>query len=108
MENATSITMNIPNGGAGQKVTFHQSKGLGLPPIPGLSADVMVKVNLAQVKILPYEKDLHKWIGASEKNAQLFLENPIKALEAANLGVQQDVLNELRAISNLVLNTLKK
>jgi hypothetical protein len=65
MENATSVTMNIP-GSYSQKVTFHQSKGIGIPPIPGLSADLMERINRTQVKLLPYERSLLKWVGSSQ------------------------------------------
>jgi len=108
MENARSVTVNIPNGNSSQKVTFHQSKGIGIPLLKGLDSGLMDKVNQAHIKILPYEQEIHQWLGTSEKNAQLFLADPIQAMESANIGIPKDILSELKNVSQLVLTTLKK
>jgi hypothetical protein len=68
----------------------------------------MEAINQAHIKILPYEKDIIHWLSISEKNAHLYLQNPIQAIESANIGIPRDVLNELTNISQLILNTSKK
>lgn len=108
MENAKSITVDIPNGNSSHKVTFHETKSIGNPLLKDLEADLLEKVNQAHIKIIPYEKAINKWVGASDKNAQLYAVNPIEAIESANIGIPQDIINELKKASQLVLTTLKK
>ncbi len=108
MNNAKSVTVSLPGGDASQKITFHQSKSIGIPMLKGTSSDITEKVNQAHVKILPYEPQILAWVAASGQNAKQFTEDPFQAMESAAIGIPAEILAELKAVSQLLLTTLKK
>lgn len=46
------------------------------------------------------ERRLQSWIGSSEENAQMFREDPIRAMRAAGLEMEDDLICELEMIMN--------
>lgn len=44
------------------------------------------------------EGKLNAWIRASAVNAELFAKDPVSAMRAANLGIQEDVLEDLAIV----------
>jgi hypothetical protein len=53
------------------------------------------------------ERDLQKWIGNSKKNAELFRRDPLSAMRAAGLDLEDDIMLELEMISKSIAKKLK-
>jgi hypothetical protein len=53
------------------------------------------------------ERDLQKWIGSSPKNADLFRRDPLGAMRAAGLNLEDDIMLELEMITKSIAKKLK-
>lgn len=53
------------------------------------------------------EQDLKKWIGDSKKNADLFRRDPLSAMRAAGLNLEDDIMLELEMITKSIARKLK-
>ncbi len=53
------------------------------------------------------EQDLQKWIGDSKKNADLFRRDPLGAMRAAGLNLEDDIMLELEMITKSIAKKLK-
>ncbi len=53
------------------------------------------------------ERDLQKWIGSSLKNAALFRRDPLAAMRAAGLNLEDDIMLELEIITKSIAKKLK-
>jgi hypothetical protein len=53
------------------------------------------------------EEDLQKWIGDSKKNADLFRRDPLGAMRAAGLNLEDDIMLELEIITRSIAKKLK-
>ena len=53
------------------------------------------------------ERDLQKWIGSSQKNAALFRRDPLGAMRAAGLNLEDDIMLELEMITKSIAKKLK-
>lgn len=53
------------------------------------------------------EQDLKKWIGYSKKNADLFQRDPLAAMRAAGLNLEDDIMLELEMITKSIAKKLK-
>lgn len=53
------------------------------------------------------EEDLKKWIGDSRKNADLFRRDPLGAMRAAGLNLEDDIMLELEMITKSIAKKLK-
>ncbi|OAI56648.1 hypothetical protein AYO50_02515 [Acidobacteria bacterium SCGC AG-212-P17] len=53
------------------------------------------------------EQDLKKWIGDSKKNAALFQRDPLSAMRAAGLNLEDDIMLELEMITKSIAKKLK-
>jgi hypothetical protein len=53
------------------------------------------------------ELDLQKWIGDSKKNADLFRRDPLGAMHAAGLNLEDDIMLELEMITKSIAKKLE-
>ena len=53
------------------------------------------------------EQDLQQWIGSSKKNADLFRRDPLGAMRAAGLNLEDDIMLELEMITKSIARKLK-
>ncbi len=53
------------------------------------------------------EEDLKKWIGDSKKNADLFRRDPLAAMRAAGLNLEDDIMLELEMITKSIAKKVK-
>lgn len=53
------------------------------------------------------ELDLQKWMGDSKKNADLFRRDPLGAMRAAGLNLEDDIMLELEMIIKAIARKLK-
>lgn len=53
------------------------------------------------------EQDLKKWIGDSRKNADLFRRDPLGAMRAAGLNLEDDIMLELEMITKSIAKKVK-
>jgi hypothetical protein len=53
------------------------------------------------------EEDLKKWIGDSKKNSDLFRSDPLAAMRAAGLNLEDDIMLELEMITKSIAKKLK-
>jgi hypothetical protein len=53
------------------------------------------------------ERDLKKWIGNSSKNADFFRRDPLGAMRAAGLNLEDDIMLELEMITKSIAKKLK-
>ena len=53
------------------------------------------------------EEDLKKWLGHSKKNAALFRRDPLGAMHAAGLNLEDDIMLELEMITKSIAKKLK-
>lgn len=53
------------------------------------------------------EENLQKWIGDSKKNADLFRRDPLGAMRAAGLDLEDDIMLELEIITKSIAKKLK-
>lgn len=53
------------------------------------------------------ENDLLQWIRSSERNTRLFTADPIAAIRAANLGIDEQVLYQLELITLSIAKKLR-
>lgn len=77
----------------GAKDREHLPAQLGLGPLMG--------------KLARREHALQQWLQRSEANARWFGRDPIAALRAANLGIEEEVLLELESVTRAIALKLK-
>ena len=53
------------------------------------------------------EQDLQKWIADSKKNADLFRRDPLGAMRAAGLNLEDDIMLELETITKSIAKKVK-
>lgn len=53
-----------------------------------------------------HESRLNTWLNSSPANAMMFVEDPVAALRAANLGIPESVLGELQETMNGIVQKL--
>ncbi|HEY5027030.1 MAG TPA: hypothetical protein VIK39_01355 [Candidatus Angelobacter sp.] len=53
------------------------------------------------------ERDLKKWIGSSSKNAEWFQRDPLGAMRAAGLNLEDDIMLELEMITRSIAKKIK-
>ena len=53
------------------------------------------------------ERDLKKWISSSSENADLFRRDPLGAMRAAGLNLEDDIMLELEMITKSIARKLK-
>lgn len=57
------------------------------------------RVQSILARLIPYESALLQWVADSPHNARLFVTDPLRALELANLGLPESLLREIHAVS---------
>ena len=62
----------------------------------GLPANHGTDLLLAQ--LYACEEQLHAWLEGSEENAAIFAADPIAAMRAANIGMDEEALQELASV----------
>ena len=50
-------------------------------------------------RLIPYESALLQWVADSPHNARLFMTEPLRALELANLGLPESLSIEIHTVS---------
>ncbi|MCJ7932665.1 MAG: hypothetical protein MUW56_03255 [Chryseobacterium sp.] len=105
---ATSFQYN--ENGKSYDVTFHANKGFSSLATSRLTADSVAneKVQKAYVALMPYETKIMEWLSQSSDNGQKYLENPILAIQNADIGIPQDVIQMIKEASDVLLTTIKK
>lgn len=53
-----------------------------------------------------HEEQLNAWLNSAPANAILFIEDPVAALRAANLGIPENMLQELEETMNALAEKL--
>ena len=53
-----------------------------------------------------HEEQLNEWLNSSPANAILFIEDPVAALRAADLGISESMLQELEETMNALVEKL--
>jgi hypothetical protein len=53
------------------------------------------------------EGRLSTWLAGSKANAQLFASDPVAAMRAADLGLDEDLLNDLQEVTGSIARKLK-
>jgi hypothetical protein len=53
-----------------------------------------------------HERQLNTWLNSSPANVILFIEDPVAALRAANLGLSESILGELQETMNGIIQKL--
>ncbi len=53
------------------------------------------------------ERQLQKWISSSPENAERFRRDPLTAMRAAGLNLEDDIMLELELITNTIARKLK-
>jgi hypothetical protein len=53
-----------------------------------------------------HESQLNTWLNSSPANVILFIEDPVAALRAANLGIPESILGELQETMNGIVQKL--
>jgi hypothetical protein len=53
------------------------------------------------------ERDLKKWISSSSKNADWFRRDPLGAMRAAGLNIEDDTMLELETVARSIAKKLK-
>jgi hypothetical protein len=53
------------------------------------------------------EDHLHEWIHRSESNARWFGRDPLAAMQAAELGIDPDLMNELESVTTAIQGKLR-
>lgn len=53
-----------------------------------------------------HESRLNQWLNSSPDNVILFIEDPVAALRAANLGISEGILGELQETMNGIVQKL--
>jgi hypothetical protein len=53
------------------------------------------------------ERQLQKWTGSSPENADLFRRDPLAAMRAAGLDIEDDIMLELELITKAIAKKLK-
>jgi hypothetical protein len=54
-----------------------------------------------------HERELNQWLNSAPANSLFFLEDPVNALRAADLGISENLLRELQETVNGLLNKLR-
>ncbi|HEX7289119.1 MAG TPA: hypothetical protein VF532_23245 [Candidatus Angelobacter sp.] len=80
-------------------VAYAFGAGEHLPPQSGLRP--------LMSKLARREHALQQWLQRSEANARWFRRDPIAALRAANLGIEEEVLLELESVMRAIAQKLK-
>lgn len=78
--------------GAYRMHRISQSTTNGFPANSDAGTDML----LAQ--LYACEEQLQAWLGRSEENAALFAADPVAAMGAANLGMDEEALQELASV----------
>ncbi|WP_126651720.1 hypothetical protein [Chryseobacterium aureum] len=96
--------------GKSYEVTFHANKGFSSLASSEFTHDQAVneKVRQAYIALMPYENSIIEWIAKSPENGQKYIENPVQAMESANMGIPQDIIQMIKNASDLLVTTLKK
>jgi hypothetical protein len=54
-----------------------------------------------------HERELNRWLNSAPANPIFFLEDPVAALRAANIGISENLLRELEETMNGLLEKLR-
>lgn len=54
------------------------------------------------------ERELQKWIAKSEENAEWFRRDPLGAMRAAGLNMEDDIMLELEMVTKTIAKKLKE
>lgn len=74
---------------------------------PGRSAAAATESDRLMNELGKVEGQLQLWISRSEKNARLFREDPVAAMRAAGLGIEDDLICELEIIMRGIAQKLR-
>ncbi|MBE4947963.1 hypothetical protein [Chryseobacterium culicis] len=96
--------------GKSYDVTFHANKGFSSFAASEFTQDPAVneKVRQAYIALMPHENKIIEWISQSPDNGRKYIENPVQAMENANMGIPQDIIQMIKNASELLVTTLKK
>lgn len=78
--------------GAYRMHRISQNTTSGIPANPDPGTDLL----LAQ--LYACEEQLHAWLGRSEENAAFFAADPVGAMRAADIGMDEEALQELASV----------
>jgi hypothetical protein len=81
------------------QVCFHTSGPMMNPlatPSPQSKAG---RIESILARLIPYESALLQWVADSPHNARLFVTEPLRALELANLGLPESLSIEIHTVS---------
>ncbi|MBL3550496.1 MULTISPECIES: hypothetical protein [Chryseobacterium] len=106
----TETSFQFNENGKSYDVSFHANKGFSSMITSNITSDSTVnkKIQEAFVALMPYENRIIEWISRSADNGQQYVENPMKAMQDANIGIPQDVIQMVKEASDILLTTLKK
>lgn len=102
------VKVALSHNGKTQHVTFRHTAKPGIIKPGAADNEVVNAVNKAHMQIMPFERELMAWIGASEKNAQLFASDPFKALETSGVKIPDSVISNLKSASQMLVKSFKK
>lgn len=77
---------------------------LPTPPNPALAKQ---KTDRLMAELGKVESQLKRWISRSDKNAQLFRQDPVAAMRAAGLAMEDELICELELIMGGIARRLK-
>ena len=81
------------------QVCFHMS-GPMMNPIAAPSPQSKAgRIESILARLIPYERALLQWVADSPQNARLFVTEPLRALELANLGLPESLSIEIHTVS---------
>jgi hypothetical protein len=71
------------------------------------AAELGDQLDLLLKELTSRESDLDRWIRTSDANAAWFRKDPVGAMRAANLGIDEKILRELERVTAAIAQKLK-
>lgn len=71
------------------------------------SAELGEQLDLLLNELTRKERELDQWIRTSDANANWFRKDPVGAMRAANLGIDEKILKELERVTAAIAHKLK-
>lgn len=78
---------------------FHASGQMMYPRTTSSPRSKDCPIESILARLMPYESALLQWVADSPHNARLFVTDPLRALEQAQLGLPESLLIEIHTVS---------
>jgi hypothetical protein len=72
------------------------------------SSDEKIALEDLLLELAVKETDLREWISRSEQNSRLFASDPMSAIRAAELGLDDKVLHQLESVMRSIARKLRQ